>query len=123
MAESVAARSVCTRVSPSRSEEPSARENIFAEAGQRDSRREMPGSVSAMSSAMTKPSRASSMAGLSRSASVNWPEPYFSSASARPATVPGTPMLSAESRDLAISGLPSAPRNMSRVAAAGAVSR
>src|SRR5476649_815193 len=31
-------------------------------------------------------------------------------------------MLSAESRDLAMSGLPSAPRNMSRVAAAGAVS-
>ena len=49
-------------------------------------------------------------------ASVNLPEPYFSSASARPATVPGTPMPSAELRDLAVSGLPSAPRNMSRVA-------
>ena len=83
----------------------------------------MPGKVSAMSSAMTKPSRASSIAGFSRSASVNLPEPYFSSASASPATVPGTPMPSAESRDFAISGLPSAPRNMSRVVAAGAVSR
>ena len=56
-------------------------------------------------------------------ASVNLPEPYFSSASAKPATVPGTPMPSAESRDLAVSGLPSAPRKMSRVVAAGAVSR
>ena len=40
---------------------------------------------------------------------MNLPEPYFSSASARPATVPGTPMPSAESRDLALSGLPSEP--------------
>ena len=70
------------------------------------------GSVSALSSATTKPSRASAIAGLSRSASVNLPEPYFSSASASPATVPGTPMPSAESRDFAGSGLPSAPRNI-----------
>ena len=38
-------------------------------------------------------------------ASVNWPEPYFSSASVSPATVPGTPMPSAESRDFAAIGL------------------
>ena len=75
------------------------------------------GKVSAMSSASAKPSRASSIAGCSNSASVNLPEPYFSSASARPATVPGTPMPSAESRDFALSGLPSAPRKMSRVVA------
>ena len=51
-------------MSPSRSELPSARENILAEAGQRASRRAMPGKVSAMSSAMTKPSRASAIAGF-----------------------------------------------------------
>ena len=83
----------------------------------------MSGKVSAMSSVTTKPSRASSIAGLTICASVNLPEPYFSSASASPATVPGTPMPSAELRDLSVSGLPSAPRNMSRVVAAGAVSR
>ncbi len=71
-------------------------------------------SVSAMSSATAKPSRARSIDGCSNSASVNLPEPYFSSASANPATVPGTPMPSAESRDFAISGLPSAPRKISR---------
>ena len=38
---------------------------------------------------------------------MNLPEPYFSSASASPATVPGTPMPSAELRDLSVSGLPS----------------
>ena len=83
----------------------------------------MSDSVSAMSSATTKPSRASSMAGFRICASVNLPEPYFSSASANPATVPGTPMPSAELRDLSVSGLPSAPRKISRVIAAGAVSR
>ena len=67
-----------------------------------------------MSSATTMPSRASAIAGFSISASVNLPEPYFSSASANPATVPGTPMPSAESRDFAVSGLPSGPRNISR---------
>ena len=40
-----------------------------------------------------------------------------------PATVPGTPMLSAESRDFALSGLPSGPRKISGVVAPGAVSR
>ena len=44
--------------------------------------------------AKAKPSRAMAMAGAIRSASVKWPEPYLSSASARPATVPGTPMAS-----------------------------
>ena len=67
----------------------------------------MSGKVSAMSSVTTKPSRASSMAGLRICASVKWPEPYFSSASVNPATVPGTPMPSAELRDLSVSGLPS----------------
>ena len=70
------------------------------------------GIVSATSSVTTNPSRASAIAGCSNSASVNLPEPYFSSASANPATVPGTPMPSAESRDLAISGLPSGPRKI-----------
>ena len=37
-------------------------------------------------------------------ASVNRPEPYLSSASASPATVPGTPMPSAELRDLSVVG-------------------
>ena len=76
-----------------------------------------------MSSARTTPSRASSIAGFNRSASVKLPEPYFSSASASPATVPGTPMPSAESRDFAGSGLPSGPRKICGVVAAGAVSR
>ena len=77
-----------------------------------------------MSSVIIKPSRASAIAGLQQiCASVNLPEPYFSSASVSPATVPGTPMPSAESRDFAMSGLPSAPRKISRVVAAGAVSR
>jgi hypothetical protein len=40
---------------------------------------------------------------------------------ARPATVPGTPMPSAESRDLVGSGLPSGPRKISGVVAAGDV--
>ena len=48
-------------------------------------------------------------------------EPWHAIAS--PATVPGTPMPSAESRDLALSGLPSAPRKMPGVVAEGAVSR
>jgi len=50
IAESVAARSVWIRVSPSRKDVPSARENIFAAAGQRASRRCQSGSVSAPSS-------------------------------------------------------------------------
>jgi hypothetical protein len=71
---------------------------------------------------MTMPSRANAIAGCKMFARVNWPEPYLSSAIASPATVPGTPIASAESRDFAGSGLPSV-RNMSFVAAAGAVSR
>ena len=56
---------------------------------------------------MAMPSRASEIAGMIRSASVNLPEPYFCSASASPATVPGTPMASAELRDFCGSALPS----------------
>ena len=115
MAESVAARSAWTSLSPSRSGVPSPRENVFAEFGQRDIRRYMSDSVSAMSSATTKPSRASSMAGFRICASVNLPEPYFSSASANPATVPGTPMPSAELRDLSLIGLAVGPeKNIAR---------
>ena len=48
-------------------------------------------------------------------ASVNLPEPYFSSASASPATVPGTPMPSAELRDLRRVGLAVGPeKNIAR---------
>ena len=96
---------------------------LAAPAGPRASRLCQCGRVSAPSSVTTKPSRASAMAGRSSCASVNLPEPYFCSASVRPATVPGTPMPSAESRDLAGSGLPSGPRNIPRVAARGAASR
>ena len=39
--------------------------------------------------------RASAIAGAINSATVNLPEPYRSSASASPATVPGTPIASA----------------------------
>ena len=63
------------------------------------------------------------IAGSSNCASVNRPEPYFSSARLSPATVPGTPTPRAESRDFAGSGLPSAPRKICGVVAAGAVSR
>jgi len=102
---------------------PSGLEKAFAEFGQRDMRRYMSDSVSAVSSVTTKPSRASAIAGLRISASVKLPEPNFSSASASPATVPGTPMPSAESRDFAGSGLPSGPRKISGLVALGAVSR
>jgi len=47
---------------------------------------------------MSMPSFARAIAGFNRSASVNLPEPYLSSATARPATVAGTPMPSAEGR-------------------------
>src|SRR5262245_49764367 len=85
-------------------------------------RRYMSDKVSAVSSATMKPSRASAIAGLRISASVKLPEPNFSSASASPATVPGTPIPRAESRDFAGSGLPSGPRKTSCVIADGAVS-
>ena len=81
------------------------------------------GSESATSSSTGMPLRASSIAGAIRSARVNLPEPYFACASASPATVPGTPTASAESRDFAGSALPFGSRKMSRVIAAGAVSR
>ena len=67
--------------------------------------------------------RASRIAGAISSARLSLPEPYFLSASVRPATVPGTPTLRALSRDFFGSGLPAASRNMVGVAAAGAVSR
>ena len=76
-----------------------------------------PASVSAMSSAIGSRRAPARWPACSNSASVNLPEPYFSSASASPATVPGTPMPSAELRDFALSGLPSGPRKMSRVVA------
>jgi len=97
--------------------------NVFIDEGQRASRRYQSGNVSALSSATTMPLRARSIAGRSKSERLNLPEPYFASASANPAGVPGTPMPSAESRDLAMSGLPSDPRKISGVVAAGAVSR
>jgi hypothetical protein len=72
---------------------------IFAVDGQRLSRASSLVDISAMSSVTGMPSRASLSAGPIRSASVKWPEPYFFAAKARPSTVPGTPMASAESRD------------------------
>jgi len=56
-------------------------------------------------------------------ARVNLREPYFACASASPATVPGTPIESAEWRDFSASASPLASRKTSRVTAAGAVSR
>ena len=76
-----------------------------------------------MSSDISVPLAASARPGFTTSASENLPEPYLSRAMARPATVPGTPMASAELRDFAISGLPSLPRKISLFVAAGAVSR
>ena len=63
------------------------------------------------------------IAGASKSASVNFPEPYFCSASAKPATVPGTPMPSAESRDLTGSASPASSRKLLVLMAVGAISR
>ena len=102
---------------------PSGLRKISAEDGQRASRGRSLGSESAVSSVIAIPSRASAIAGAIKSASVNRPEPYFSAASARPATVPGTPMASAESRDFCGSALPSASRNDVALIACGAVSR
>jgi hypothetical protein len=47
----------------------------------------------------------------------------FSRASASPATVPGTPIAKAESRDFAGSALPLASRNVLSLTPCGAVSR
>ena len=99
-------RSGCTKRSPGASALPSGFKKIRADDGQRSSRGLSIGSESAVSSAIAMPSRASAIAGMIRSASVNLPEPYFCSASASPATVPGTPMASAESRDFCESALP-----------------
>ena len=63
------------------------------------------------------------IAGAIRSARVKRPEPYLSSAKARPATVPGTPMASAESRDFCGSALPCASRKLLALMPRGAVSR
>ena len=65
-----------------------------------------------MSSTISTPLPASVIAGAISSASDNLPEPYFSCASARPATVPGTPTDSAESRDFFGSASPFASRNI-----------
>ena len=70
------------------------------------------GSESAVSSSTGKPCCASRIAGAISSASESLPEPYFCCASARPATVPGTPTASPLSRDFVGSGLPLASRNM-----------
>ena len=69
------------------------------------------------------PSRASWIAGAINCASVNRPEPYFVCARESPATVPGTPIASAESRDFCGSASPRWSRKISGVVAAGAVSR
>ena len=78
---------------------PSAFRKIFAEDENRASRGAARGSESASSSSTANPSRASATAGAIRSASANFPEPYFFSASASPATVPGMPTARPESRD------------------------
>ena len=96
--------------SPATSVVPSALRKIFAVDGQRASRASSFGGRSARSSLTGKPSRASANAGAIRSASVKRPEPYFASAIARPATVPGTPMASAVSRDFARIGIAIAHR-------------
>ena len=70
----------------------------------------------------TKPRSARSMAGAMSSAQVLFFDPSVCHASHRPATLPGTPTERQPSRDSRV-GLPSGPRYMSRVAAAGAVSR
>ena len=110
-------------MSPGASALPSGLRKILADAGQRASRGRARGSESATSSSTGMPSRASAIAGAISSASVNLPEPYFACASASPATVPGTPIASAELRDFAGSASPLPSRNTSRVVAAGAVSR
>src|SRR5215831_9296706 len=120
MAPSVSARSRCSNVAPGPSGRPSAKK-IFVVAGQRARRDCDRGSESAMSFSMGMPSRASAIAGAISWASVNLPEPYFACASASPATVPGTPMASAESCDLRGSASPRSSRKISRVVAAGAV--
>ena len=68
-----------------------------------------------------KPSRARAMAGSITSGSAS--TPYFRWMSSRPATVPGTPAARCVSVDSPSTTLPSASRNMSRTAAAGARSR
>ncbi len=70
---------------------------------------------------MSKPSRASLIAGSRLAASGSLP--YFCCSSARPAGSPGMPAASAVLVDAPRTGLPCASRNMSRVAAAGATSR
>ncbi len=122
MARSVLARSRWTSRSPSLSGLPSLK-NTAVEDGQRLNRLAPQGIESATWPSMGKPLSASAMAGAISSASVNRPEPYFRSASASPATVPGTPTASPESRDFFGSGLPAASRNMVLRARAGAVSR
>ena len=68
-------------------------------------------------SSTTKPSRARRMAGAITRARGS--VPCFSSSASRPATLPGTPDARCPTSDASV-GLPSAPMNMSREAAAGA---
>ena len=76
-----------------------------------------------MSAGTAMPLRASAIDGAISCASVKLPEPYLRCASASPATVPGTPIASPDSRDFLGSASPRSSRNTSRVVAAGAVSR
>ena len=62
----------------------------------------------------TKPLRARSIAGLSNSASVNLPEPYFSSASANPATRAGNADAERGIARLGVVGLAVRPREICR---------
>src|SRR5215510_2144548 len=120
MARSVMARSGCSRSWPGMSTWPSLLRKTGALEGQRAIRGCAAGSVSAMSSTMSTPLRASVIAGAINSANDSLPEPYLSCARARPATVPGTPIDNAESRDFFGSASPLASRNIVSVAAAGA---
>ena len=63
------------------------------------------------------------LTGAANVAKLKRPEPYLSSASVSPATVPGTPTPRPELSDLAGSASPCGVRKMSRVVASGAASR
>ena len=67
--------------------------------------------------------RASLIAGASNCASVNLPDPYFSTASAKPATVPGTPTPRPLDWDLPGAKLPASSRNTLASVSAPAISR
>ncbi len=78
--------------------------------------------VSTKASSTGKPSLASLIAGAITCAQVSFIEPSLVYSSCRPATLPGMPAERIPECDDSI-GLPSGPRYMSRLAAAGAVSR